>query len=73
MTDTFYIPKKGIRCPNHNEPLDSISREDLRKGKGNGRCPVSGAMFAFEADTENFTKDKFGNLVASVKLSGHEN
>lgn len=64
-------PRTKPTCPNHGCPLDGCGFP-LPK-KGTGICPVSGARFAFEVDTEEakdhgkVTKDKDGNLVKEAK------
>lgn len=50
MAEITQFTNGKISCPNHNEPLEGLSRP-LPK-KGTGRCPVSGASFSFEVDPE---------------------
>lgn len=64
------------RCPNHNEPLEDCGFP--LPAKGSGTCPVSGALFDFEVETD-VTKvknvvDTAGNVkkVAPYKVSGED-
>ncbi len=57
-------PSHRPLCPNHGVPLDGIGFPIPAKGEG--QCPVSGVMFAFEVDIQEgeqeMIKDKSGNL-----------
>lgn len=68
------IPSHVPKCPNHGSPLEGVGFPIPRKGKG--KCPVSGAEFEFEAESDSsvLVKDKFGNLVPKVgwSVSGNE-
>lgn len=57
------IQQTSIRCPNHSCPLEGIPNPTPRKGTG--ICPVSGAPFEFESDTEPnvLRQDKNGNII----------
>ncbi len=56
----------NIKCPNHNEPLESIEMQG--GGKGTGVCPVSGVDFDFHADTSSkkINFDKNGNPIPNI-------
>lgn len=66
----------AIVCPNHSEPLEGLPNP--LPSKGEGMCPISGAMFAYEVDLESgettYIKDKNGNLVPvpTYKVTGEE-
>lgn len=68
------IPTWRPLCPNHSCPLDGIPFP--MPAKGEGICPVSGAHFAFEAETDEdkMVQDKFGNITKHVdwKLTGND-
>ena len=54
------------KCPNHNEILEGVPSPLPRNGSG--ICPISGAMFEFQANTDEETgkakyKIKNGSLV----------
>lgn len=59
------------KCPNHNEPLE-IGLSDKSLPKGQARCPVSGAMFAWEANPQGQKKDKFGNVSTEFVVEGND-
>lgn len=65
-----------VKCPNHGCPLDGIGFPMPRKGIG--MCPVSGAEFAFEVETDELKMkdgvDKFGNKtrIADWKVEGND-
>lgn len=67
-------PSFGPVCPNHKEPLEDIPFP--MPSKGEGRCPVSGEMFAYEVevDEEKQVVDKFGNVTKAIdwKLEGND-
>lgn len=75
--DATYMKKNGKRvpcCPNHGEPLEGIGFPIPKKGEG--MCPISGAHFAFEAESDETTtrKDKFGRIIKDINwnVTGEE-
>lgn len=54
-------------CPNHGVALEGCGFP--LPAKGEGRCPVSGAAFDFEADVDEqaVVQDKDGNLAKKPK------
>jgi len=71
-TKPSWMPK----CPNHGATLEGLPNPIPMKG--NGMCPVTGVMFAYEVDaageTHKMVKDKNGNLVRMPewKMTGDE-
>lgn len=66
------VPSYSPKCPNHNETLDGVPFPMPQKGEG--RCPVSGAHFSFEAtiDQQKMVKGKDGQMQPEVgwKIEG---
>lgn len=54
-------------CPNHNVSLDVKKLTDLV-----GTCPISGALFTFEAKPETERLDKFGKKLVDYKVVGND-
>ena len=67
------ISKSGPRCPNHGEPLE-IPLKDKHLTKGRAPCPISGAMFEYEqeTDTAKLKIDVFGNLTTEYIVKGND-
>jgi len=70
-------PSHRPRCVNHGVPLDGCGFPLPKKGEG--ICPVSGAHFAFEVDTQDaeteMVKGKDGELQpkpADWKVTGND-
>lgn len=67
-------PSYSPTCPNHGCALEGCGFP--LPAKGEGICPVSGAHFEFEVDTDDMKlgKDKNGNVtkIAKWKLQGNE-
>lgn len=77
MTDKITTtPSHRPKCPNHGCPLEGCGFPLPRRGVGT--CPVSGASFDFEVesdDTEDGNKkDKFGNVskTGKWKVTGND-
>ena len=61
-------------CPNHGEPLEGIGFPTPSKGEG--QCPASGRIFAFECETDELVmkRDKNGKPIKSMtwNVTGEE-
>lgn len=64
MTNT---PSYRPICPNHNCPLGFVPFPLPKKGEG--RCPISGVIFTFEAEVneQGMKLDKFGVPMKDIK------
>ena len=69
-------PSGGPKCPNHGAPLEGMGFPMPKKGTG--ICPISGAPFEYEIETDEqkmkVEKDINGNIIkrAPWKLKGDE-